>query len=82
MEDAGEVCVVVEVGGLEEVRLLQAERRGEAAQEGPDVLEAEELRHLRPLVHLLHVDGGGVEGVGHVAQQHAVPEAKGNKFEI
>ena len=35
MEDAGEVCVVVEVGGLEEVRLLQPEYRGEAAQEGP-----------------------------------------------
>ena len=50
----------------------------------PDVLEAEELRHLRPLVDLLHVDGRGVEGVGHVAKQHAVPAAKGkgNKFEI
>ena len=38
MEDAGKVRVVVEVGGLEEVRLLQAERRGQAAQEGPERL--------------------------------------------
>ena len=40
----------------------------------PDVLEAEELRHLRPLVDLLHVDGRRIEGVGHVTQQHAVPK--------
>ena len=39
MEDAGKVRVVVEMGGLEEVRLLQAERRGQAAQEGPERLE-------------------------------------------
>ena len=39
MEDAGKVRVIVEVGGLKKVRLLQAERRGQAAQEGPERLE-------------------------------------------
>ena len=36
VEHAGKVGVVVEVGRLEQVGLLQAERRGQAAQEGPE----------------------------------------------
>ena len=61
-------------GWLEQVGLAHLEAACEGREEESDVLEAEELRHLRPLVDLLHVDGRRVEGVGHVTQQHAVPE--------
>ena len=54
MEDAGKVRVVVEVGGLEEVRLLQPERRGKAAQEGPEKLSR--FRIIRICYDSIHKD--------------------------
>jgi hypothetical protein len=39
----------------------------------PDVLETEELCQSGLLIDQLHLNGGGVQAVQHVAQQHTVP---------
>ena len=73
MKHPGEVSVVVEHGWFEEVCFLEPEGPGAGIEEDADVLQAEELRHLRTLVHRPHVNHGVINHGGNVAQKDAVP---------
>jgi len=72
VQHPGEIGVVVEHSGREEIDLPQAEDGGAGGEECADVLQAEELRHLRPLVDCAHVYGGGVQRARHVTEQDAI----------
>jgi hypothetical protein len=48
--------------------------KADAISQVPDVLETEELCQSRLLIDQLHLNGGGIQAVQHVTQQHAVPD--------
>jgi hypothetical protein len=55
------------------IRIRNTDLKPDAIWLVPDVLKTEELCQSGLLIDQLHLNGGGVQAVQHVTQQHTVP---------